>query len=193
MIQRWTKAALSAVALLLCGCATPGADARPVAGGVSLHWSAAMESQRLTLIQSLRKSGVSAVRNEDDQLQFNLPSAFAFDSDSADIKPDMRDDLDELADSLNSPEVLRMRLLIVGYTDDRGSEAVNDPLSLARARSVAKHIESKGVDAGRITVEGRGEKQPMVSNDQSLGRALNRRVEVVLTEPAAPSSVNAPR
>jgi len=78
-----------------------------------------------------------------------------------------------------------MRLLVVGYTDNQGSEAVNDPLSLARAHSVAKYIQSKGVDGSRITVEGRGEKQPMISNDQSLGRALNRRVEIVLTEPAA--------
>lgn len=138
----------------------------------------------MTLSQAMRKSGISAVRNKDDQLQFNLPSDFAFDSDSADIKADMRDDLDQMAAGLNSPAALRMRLLIVGYTDNQGSDAVNDPLSLARAHSVARHIESKGVDARRITVEGRGERQPMVGNEQSYGRALNRRVEIVLTEPA---------
>jgi outer membrane protein OmpA-like peptidoglycan-associated protein len=58
-------------------------------------------------------------------------------------------------------------------------------LSLARAHSVAQYIQSKGVDADRIKVEGRGERQPMVSNDQGYGRALNRRVEIVLTEPAS--------
>lgn len=193
MNLRWTKAALSAVALLLWGCATSGPDVGPAAGGVGPNWSAAMEAQRLTLLQAMRKSGISAVRNKDDQLQFNLPSDFAFDSDSADIKPDMRDDLDQLAASLNSPTVLRMRLLVVGYTDNQGLDAVNDPLSLARAQSVAKYIQSKGVDAGRITVEGRGEKQPMVSNEQSYGRVLNRRVEIVLTEPAAASPVSAPK
>lgn len=151
-----------------------------------------MEAQRLAMIQTMRKSGISAVRNKDDQLQFNLPTDFAFDSDSADITPDMRDDLDQLAASVNSPGVRHMRLLVVGYTDNQGSDAVNDPLSLARAHSVAKYIQSKGVDAGRVTVEGRGEKQPMVSNDQSYGRLLNRRVEIVLSEPAA-APVSAPR
>ena len=178
----WRMTALPAATLLLWGCAMPGVDSGQSGGGSGPGWSAAKEAQRLTLIQTLRKSGISAVRNKDDQLQFNLPSDFAFDSDSADIKPAMRDDLDQLAASLNGPAVLRMRLLVVGYTDNQGSEAVNDPLSLARAHSVAKYIQSKGVDGGRITVEGRGEKQPMISNNESLGRALNRRVEIVLTE-----------
>ena len=192
MNLRWTQAALSAMALLLWGCATPAPDAGVAAGGASPNWSAPMEAQRLTLVQALRKSGISAVRNKDDRLQFNLPTDFAFDSDSAEIKADMRDDLNQLAASLTSPTVLRMRLLVVGYTDNQGSADLNDALSLARAHSVAKYIQSKGVDAGRITVEGRGQKQPMVSNDQSYGRALNRRVEIVLTEPAA-ASVSAPK
>jgi outer membrane protein OmpA-like peptidoglycan-associated protein len=142
-----------------------------------------MESRRLTLVDSLAKTGISAVRNKDDQLQFNLPTDFAFDSDNADIKANMREDLDQLAAGLNSASVLRMSVLVVGYTDDQGPDAVNDPLSLARAHSVARYIQGKGVAASRITVEGRGEKQPLVSNVQSLGRALNRRVEIVLTEP----------
>jgi outer membrane protein OmpA-like peptidoglycan-associated protein len=193
MMHSLTKACVPVVALLLWGCATPEADVAPAAAGTGPHWSAAMETRRLASIQTLRKSGISAVRNKDDQLQFNLPSDFAFDSDSADIKADMREDLDQLAASLNSPEILHMRLLVVGYTDNQGSEAVNDPLSLARAYSVAKHIQSKGVDAGRIKVEGRGERQPMVSNDRSYGRTLNRRVEIVLSDPAVPGSVAPPR
>jgi outer membrane protein OmpA-like peptidoglycan-associated protein len=144
-----------------------------------------MEARRVALVQSLSKSGISAVRNKDDQLQFNLPSDFAFASDSAEIKADMRRDLDQLAASLNDPAVRRLRLQVIGFTDSQGSDDVNDPLSLARAQSVARYIQSKGVDADRIKVEGRGEKEPMVSNDQRYGRALNRRVEIVLTEEGA--------
>jgi len=195
MNKRWTKAALSALVLLLWGCTTPGPDAGPVGPAVtggSASWSPVMEAQRLAMVRIMRKSGIAAVRNKDDQLQFNLPTDFAFDSDSAEIKPDMRDDLDQLAASLNSPQVLHMQLLVVGYTDDQGTEAVNDPLSLARAHSVAKYIQSKGVDAGRIKFEGRGETQPMVSNEQSYGRLLNRRVEIILSEPAA-SAVKPPK
>jgi outer membrane protein OmpA-like peptidoglycan-associated protein len=152
-----------------------------------------MEARRVTLVQNLSKSGISAVRNKDDQLQFNLPSDFAFGSDSADIKAEMRRDLDQLAASLNDSAVRRMRLQVIGYTDSQGPEEVNDPLSLARAQSVARYIQSKGVDADRIKVEGRGERQPMVSNDQRYGRALNRRVEIVLTEDGSASSAGPTR
>lgn len=192
MNRKLTQATLAALALLLWGCTTPGPDTSPAAGGTESKWSAAMEAQRVSLSLAMRNSGISAVRNRDDQLQFNLPSDFAFDSDSATIRAEMRDDLDQLAAGLNSPAALRMRLLVVGYTDNQGSDAVNDPLSLARAQSVARHIQSKGVDGDRITVEGRGERQPMVGNEQGYGRALNRRVEIVLTEPAAAPTGGAP-
>lgn len=198
MNRRSTKSALAALATLsalalgLGACTMLPPAPMPPADAADPAWSAAMESQRLSLIQSLRKSGVSAVRNKDNQLQFNLPSDFAFASDSAEIMPDMRDDLDQLAASLNGSSVRHMRLQVVGYTDNQGSEEVNDPLSLARAHAVAKHIQSKGVDANRITVEGRGERQPMVSNEQGYGRALNRRVEIVLTEPAVTAAGGAP-
>jgi flagellar motor protein MotB len=99
----------------------------------------------------------------------------------------------QLAASLNSPAFLHMRLLIVGYTDNQGSDAVNDPLSLARAHNVARHIQGKGVDGNRIQVEGRSERQPMVSNEHSYGRTLNRRVEIVLTDSAAASQGGLPR
>jgi len=192
MNRRLTKVALSALALMLWGCTTPAPELGPATRGARSNWSTAMEAQRVALSQAMRNSGVSAVRNKDDQLQFNLPTDFAFDSDSADIKASMQEDLEQLAVSLNSPAAVRMRLLVVGYTDDQGSDAMNDPLSLARAHSVARQIQSKGVDARRITVEGRGERQPMVSNEQPYGRALNRRVEIVLSEPPAASSVDAP-
>ena len=193
MNRLWTKAALSAVVLWSSACTTPPPDVDPARAGAGPKWSAASEARRLDLSQALRNSSISAVRNKDDQLQFNLPSDFAFDSDSADIKPDMLQDLDHLASSLNSAAVRRMRLLVVGYTDNQGSNAVNDPLSLARAYRVAQHIQNRGVDAARITVEGRGEREPMVSNTHSYGRALNRRVEIVLIEPLATPAAGAPR
>jgi outer membrane protein OmpA-like peptidoglycan-associated protein len=183
----WTKGAMPVMALSLWACTStaPAPDAGRDAVNVGPTWSAAMEARRVMLVQTLSKSGVSAVRNKDDQLQFNLPTDFAFASDSADIRAEMKGDLDQLAASLKGPAVLHMRLQVVGYTDSQGSDAVNDALSLARAHSVARYIQSKGVDARRITVEGRGEKQPMVSNDQGYGRALNRRVEIVLTDSEA--------
>lgn len=79
----------------------------------------------------------------------------------------------------------QMLVRIVGHTDDRGCGAANDPLSLARARSAGKYLEGQGVAAQRSSVEGRGEHEPSVTNDRRYGRALNRRVEMFLREPAA--------
>ncbi len=183
--MQWTNAALAASLCLLWGCSLPAPHAAPPLGGAAPAAPDAVEARRLLLVQALSKSSIAVVRNKDGLLQFNLPTDFAFTTDSADIMADMREELDQLAMTLNSPAVLQMRLLIVGYTDSAGPEAVNDRLSLARAQSVAKYVQAKGVDVGRITVEGRGARQPMASNDQSYGRALNRRVEIVLSEPAS--------
>jgi len=184
---RGIPAALAAT-VLLGACTTPAPEVPPATTQAGLKWSPVMEARLKSLIQALSKSGVAAVRNKDDQLQFNLRTDFSFASDSADIQPDMREDLDQLAAALNGPAVVRMRLMVIGYTDSEGPDAVNDPLSLARAHNVARYIQGKGVDADRVTVEGRGERQPLVSNAQRMGRALNRRVEIVLMEhPAAPA------
>jgi outer membrane protein OmpA-like peptidoglycan-associated protein len=144
-----------------------------------------MERKRQTLEAAARGSGIAVLRTQDDQLRINVPSDFSFDSDSAVIKPGMRPVLDALAVDLEAAELSRMLILVIGHTDDRGSDAVNDPLSLARARSVASYLESKGIAALRIAVEGHGEHEPMIGNDQAYGRALNRRVDVFLREPGA--------
>ncbi len=69
---------------------------------------------------------------------------------------------------------------IEGYTDSSGNAAVNQTLSLQRAQSVARALEAKGVAASRITTVGKGETNPIASNDTAEGRAKNRRVVVIL-------------
>ncbi|REE01714.1 PorP/SprF family type IX secretion system membrane protein [Marinoscillum furvescens] len=71
-------------------------------------------------------------------------------------------------------------VVIIGHTDSSGSEAFNDQLSLDRAERVKTHLVSKGINAGRIRVEGKGESQPLVNNDTEVNRAKNRRVEFQL-------------
>jgi outer membrane protein OmpA-like peptidoglycan-associated protein len=92
-----------------------------------------------------------------------------------------------LAEDLKTASLSHMLIHIVGFADSRGADAVNEALSLARATSVRKHLEGRGIAAGRIEVEGRGESQPLAGNDQRYGRALNRRVEIYLREPAGKS------
>ncbi len=147
------------------------------------HWSATMQAKMAAMEKVSRNTQISVMRTPDDQLQVNVPSDFSFDTDSAAIKPQMRPVLDQFADTLGTAALSHMLVLVVGHTDDRGSDAANDRLSLARAASVAKYLETKGIAASRIAVEGRGESEPMAPNDKGYGRALNRRVDLYLREP----------
>ena len=80
-----------------------------------------------------------------------------------------------------------MVVRIVGHTDSTGSDAINDPLSLARARTVRDYPEDHGVAATRVETAGRGAREPVADNGSDAGRAKNRRVEILLREPEARS------
>ncbi len=71
---------------------------------------------------------------------------------------------------------------IIGHTDNVGTDAVNDPLSLQRAQSARDYLVARGVNPNRVTIQGRGEREPVASNSTADGRAQNRRVEIYLAE-----------
>ena len=66
---------------------------------------------------------------------------------------------------------------IIGHTDSTGSEAINQPLSEARAETVMEYLVGVGVDSERLTATGRGESEPVADNSTEIGRAENRRVD----------------
>lgn len=72
-------------------------------------------------------------------------------------------------------------VLIIGHTDNVGSESYNQKLSVRRASSTANYLISQGIGAARVTTKGMGETDPKVANDTEAHRAENRRVEFVLT------------
>ena len=74
-------------------------------------------------------------------------------------------------------------LRINGHTDSDGSEFINEKLSRLRALAVAKFLSQQGVEKNRIHVKGYGEKYPLATNDTSIGRMKNRRIEVQLYNP----------
>ena len=71
---------------------------------------------------------------------------------------------------------------IIGHTDNLGDDQVNQQLSQARAESVRQYLIKGGVDGNRIKAIGKGESEPKTSNDTPEGRAMNRRVELRLSE-----------
>jgi outer membrane protein OmpA-like peptidoglycan-associated protein/outer membrane murein-binding lipoprotein Lpp len=73
---------------------------------------------------------------------------------------------------------------IEGHTDSVGGEDYNLGLSQRRADSVRTYLVSRGVDAARVTAMGAGESSPVAGNDSAAGRQQNRRVEVIISNPA---------
>jgi outer membrane protein OmpA-like peptidoglycan-associated protein len=146
-------------------------------------WSKRQEDRRVAMERATQGTGVDVTRTADNQLKVNIPSDVSFDTGSAIIKPQMRTVLDPFAASLKDDP--KAQLTIVGHTDSTGSEAVNNPLSVQRAQSVRDYLAGHGVASTRIQIDGRGEREPVADNDSDAGRARNRRVEILLREPAA--------
>ncbi|CAH0526310.1 Outer membrane protein A [Allocatenococcus thiocycli] len=103
-----------------------------------------------------------------------------FEFDSATLTPEATGRLDNFVEHLN--EYPQANVEITGYTDSSGPAAYNQKLSERRAQAVADYLTAAGIDAGRLTVSGMGEENPVADNSTKEGRALNRRVEVVVPE-----------
>ncbi|MFL6673039.1 MAG: OmpA family protein [Massilia sp.] len=162
------------------GGAALGAAAGAVAGNI---WSRRMEQQKQQLEQATRGTGVQVSQTADNRLKLDIPSDISFDTGRADIKPNFRPVLDRFATTLNDNPNTSVN--IVGHTDSTGGQAVNQPLSVDRAASTRDYLAAHGVSPSRIRIEGRGEREPVASNDDPNGRARNRRVEIYVAEPAA--------
>jgi outer membrane protein OmpA-like peptidoglycan-associated protein len=73
------------------------------------------------------------------------------------------------------------KVVVEGYTDSTGSDSYNQQLSERRAESVRRALTRAGVDPQRIQAVGYGEEYPVASNDSPSSRAMNRRVEVTIS------------
>ena len=182
-------AGIGAVAGAVIGSATGGkAGSGAVVGGalgavLGNVWSKRQEERRIKLEQATQGTGVEVTRTADNQLKLNIPNDVSFDTNSSAIRPEMRNVLDPFAAELRGDP--NARVAIVGHTDSTGSTAVNNPLSVDRAISVRDYLVARGVPAMQVQTNGRGEAEPVASNDSESGRARNRRVEIYLREPAA--------
>lgn len=96
---------------------------------------------------------------------------------SAALAGDSQAVLDQAAQALKDNGDWRMR--VVGHTDSAGSTSSNDQLAQQRAQSVKAYLTQHGVDAGRLTTDEKGPREPVASNSTDGGRAENRRVELV--------------
>lgn len=112
-----------------------------------------------------------------------------FDYDRAELKPGGMRSVQKLADFLN--ENTERKVIVEGYTDSTGSAEYNQRLSERRADAVRMALVKMGVDPARVVTQGYGKEYPVANNGTSSGRAMNRRVEVTISDdnkPVAPRS-----
>ncbi len=110
-----------------------------------------------------------------------------FDLNRADLKPEGVRNVAKLADFLrDNPE---RQVIVEGYTDSTGSVGYNQQLSEHRAQAVQITLIKMGINPSRIVAQGYGKQYPVSSNSTNSGRAMNRRVEVTISnddQPVAP-------
>lgn len=104
-----------------------------------------------------------------------------FEFDRAVIRPISYPILDDVADLLRrNPQIRRVR--VEGHTDWIGSDAYNQRLSQARARSVRDALVQRGIEPDRLEAMGYGESRPIADNNTVQGRARNRRTEFTVVQ-----------
>lgn len=181
-------AAIGAAAGALLGAATGGSKSAAKgavigAGAGALGgyiWSKKMQEQKAAMEQATQGTGIGVTQTADNQLKLDIPSDLSFDSGRYDIKPALHAVLDRFATTLNQNPVTTVR--IVGHTDNVGSDAVNNPLSVNRAAATRDYLVSRGVASNRIAIDGRGAREPIADNATAAGKAKNRRVEIFVAE-----------
>ncbi len=186
-----TGAAVGAVAGALLGGVTAGGNktksaATGAAIGAALGagggylWSRHMQEQKAAMEQATQGTGIGVTQTADNQLKLDIPSDLSFDSGRYDIKPALHAVLDRFATTLNQNPVTTVR--VVGHTDNAGSDAINNPLSVNRAAATRDYLVSRGVAGNRIAIDGRGSREPIADNATAAGKARNRRVEIFVAE-----------
>lgn len=121
--------------------------------------------------------GAEVIR-EGEGIIVKFDSGILFDFGKASLSANAKTNIDNLAASLNNYP--NTDIIIIGHTDDVGSDSFNMNLSDQRAGSVRVYAINQGVDADRLKTVGKGESEPIVVNDTDANKALNRRVEIVI-------------
>lgn len=149
-----------------------GAAVGGVAGAVIGHQ---MDRQAQQLAYEIPGATVQRV-GEGITVTFPEGTLFPYDSDQ--LMPAARQNMRRFAASL--AKYPGTRAMIVGHTDSRGTSVYNADLSERRAQATANFIAAEGIDRARISTVGRGETEPIATNETEAGRQQNRRVEVAI-------------
>lgn len=122
---------------------------------------------------------IAGVREEARGVVITLSGSVLFASGKYELLETAKTKLDQVAEALKAQSDDR-KIVVEGHTDSQGSDAINDPLSVNRAKAVRNYLISRGVDAKKISAVGLGSKRPLFDNRSAENRANNRRVEIII-------------
>jgi len=154
-----------------------GAAVGGAAGAIIGHQ---MDQQAKELQQNIPGATVARIG---EGIAVTFASGLLYDFDSDVVRAEAAQNLRNLSASL--VKYPNTDLLIVGHTDAVGTSEYNQALSQRRATAAANYLASQGVNAARLRAVGRGETEPIATNDTEAGRQANRRVEIAIVANAS--------
>lgn len=146
-----------------------------VGGAAGAAIGGIMDAQAEDLQDKLPNARVERVG---EGIHITFDSGILFDVNSSNLRQASRQNLNDLVASLKEYE--GTDVLVVGHTDSTGEAAYNQTLSERRADAARNYLVGAGLSADRVTAIGRGEEEPIASNDTQAGRQENRRVEIAI-------------
>lgn len=169
LLQRDQAGAVTTVAIRTAEHGAPNIGPRSV---ISVVESKAMETGKIVFVDA---SAMQAAIGSSGRVALY---GILFDTDKADIKPESKATLEEIAKFMRANP--KLNLVVAGHTDAQGAFDYNVGLSQRRAQAVvAALVNQHGIAAKRLTPFGAGMAAPVASNDDEAGRGKNRRVELV--------------
>ena len=163
------------------GSTTRGAIIGAVVGGaIGAVIGHQMDQQAKQIQQEVPGATVARVG---EGIAVTFASGLLYDFDSDVVRADAAQNLRTLAASL--AEYPNTDLLIVGHTDAVGTSEYNQTLSQRRATAAVNYLVAQGVSPARLRAVGRGETEPIATNDTEAGRQANRRIEIAIVADAA--------
>lgn len=125
-----------------------------------------------------RLTAIASIKEEPRGLVITLPGGVLFESGKSTLLASAQERLNQVADALLQNR--DANIVVEGHTDSQGDDASNQKLSEDRAKSVRDYLVTRGIANDRVRSVGRGEKTPVADNNNSEGRANNRRVEIIV-------------
>jgi outer membrane protein OmpA-like peptidoglycan-associated protein len=188
-----TAIAAPAAALMFMGCSAEkdaktasNAAAQARMSASQAQTSAQQASQSAQMATEARAQtvatqlGATERQGQGGENEWVISGGLLFATNSADLSPDAKTKLDQVATALKSEKKKWNEIHIQGFTDDRGTDQFNTDLSNKRAQVVADYLESRGVPKAQVTTQGMGSSNPVATDQTAAGRAQNRRAEIVI-------------